>query len=175
MLYFNKSQPNQTCCDWFNNSSKLACPWPNWSILPKNFIWHLANVSGRTAHQLPGPPCLPPSPLSLNTVGVYACVHKLCVHMCLRSSVYPHFIQYGFVGSFLIRAHPVSTGLWCYTWIYAGGMCLDFWVWSSTSCSGSHVLNVDASDVRLSSRFLIYIFFFLVRFMYSRSYISSKT
>lgn len=29
-------------------------------------------------------------------------------------------------------------------------MCLDFWVWSSTSRSGSHVLDVDASDVRLS-------------------------
>lgn len=43
--------------------------------------------------------------------------------------------------------------LWCSSWIYSAGMCLDFLVWSSTSCSRSHVFNLAASEVRLSSFF----------------------
>lgn len=36
---------------------------------------------------------------------------------------------------------------------------MDFWVWSSTSRSGSHVLDLDASDVRLSSGFFLFCLF----------------
>lgn len=68
----------------------------------------------------------PPSPHGCGRV----CVHKLCV-----SSVYTLW----FVGRPLIRA---TLNLRCDAARQPAGMCLDFWVWSSTSRSASHALSL---------------------------------
>lgn len=113
---------------------------------------------------------------SLNIVRVYVCV-CVCsnyVSICASGSLRILSLYYMVCGKFFFRAHPVSTGLWCYTWIYAGGLCLDFWVWSSTSCSRSHMLSVVASDARLSSHFCFFGPFHVVEIIYFLKNITSR-
>lgn len=145
---------SQTCCfsnkiysDWSNNLEEEPA-----STDPHHLKTWLQMVNQRcfldhpVYHHRPSP-----SP--------WICVHVCtnCVSIC--ASVLSVYTKW-FCGQFFFCLQWLSSsiytfreGLWCYTWIYTGGMCLDFLVWSSTSRSGSHVLNLDASDVRLSSRF----------------------